>query len=264
MFRLPHLSFSKLRTFPTPSLNSCLPPLLLAAALSACGSSAAPPSAAPAGAEVPAPVFAFPLLLSFPTPPAQAQIIQRLEGQLSGERQVAVTLKAGAQALSSVSTDAAGRFTLPLPSGGALSTLLRPIGSGLLSDLGCLGQLSSSDAAAHGYDVQTLHTPSARYMNAAVSQALLGRALNGRVYLYADRSTAVQGTLDCRAVTHLPTPVTVNLNLSKGWNVLTLTLAAGLSPDGFSVKGQLDNGSDSLTSPSTWTDQAAVQAQLTS
>lgn len=258
-------------------LNSTLSLLLLTAVLSACGANTAPPTAAgptPGAAATPTPVAATPAPPAqaqpepflpqpvLPEPPAQAQVIESIQGLLSGEAQTLVTLSVGAQILAAAQADAAGHFTLPLPSAATLPGVLKPLSSGLLSELGCLGQLSSSDAAAQGYDVETLHTASATYMNAAVSQTLMSRNLRGRVYLYADRQTSLAGTLDCSAVTGLPTPVAVNLNVSKGWNVLELTLNAGLSLSGFTVKGQLNNGNDPLAQTSLWTNQSVVKAQM--
>ncbi|WP_425147741.1 hypothetical protein [Deinococcus sp.] len=211
--------------------------LLLPLALSACGTASAPP-------------------------PAQAQIVSTLKGVASGAVTTTLALNGGGRTLASAQTDAAGAFSLNLP--GDIDTLgiETPLSAGVLSDLGCTGQLVVSDPAALGYEVAMLKAGGISYLNATVSRSLLSRTLSGRVYLYADRASAVSGTLDCSATTGLPTPVTVNLNVSRGWNVLALGINGSVGLGGVSVSGRLDNGAGEVGEISTWTDQDTVKAGL--
>lgn len=215
-----------------------LPFLIAALSLTACGS-AQPPAA-----------------------PPQAQIITTITGVLGGAAATTVTLKAGDQVLTSAATDAKGQFVLPLPSEQALSGVLKPVNRGLLSDIGCSGLLSASDPQAQGYDVVNLTTADSLYLNATASKTLLSRALNGRIYLYSDRPTSVSGTLDCSALTGMPTKIPVELNVTRGWNVLGLAINGGLGLGGLNISGRLSNSSAPINDLNTWTNQDTLKTQL--
>ncbi len=197
-----------------------------------------------------------------PPAPAQAQLITTINGVLNGTAATTVILKAGAQVLSSATLDAGSHFSLTLPSEQAISSVIKPVHKGLLSGVGCSGLLSSSDAAAQGYDVVNLSTSGSLYLNATASKTLLSRALSGRIYLYVDRPTAVSGTLDCSALTGMPTKVPVNINVSKGWNVLGLTINGGVGLSGLNVSGRLGNSTAAMNELTTWTSENALKAQL--
>ncbi|ULH16222.1 hypothetical protein MF271_06315 [Deinococcus sp. KNUC1210] len=125
---------------------------------------------------------------STPPPPAQAQVITSING-VSDAFNTPVTLSGAGRTLATSQTDASGHFTLDLPSDAAAAGVAAPLSTGVLSDLGCTGTLVNSDPAASGYEVASLKMGSASYMNATVNRGLLSRALRGKVYLYADRST---------------------------------------------------------------------------
>ena len=108
----------------------------------------------------------------------------------------------------------------------------------------------------------SLQVGSAVYLNATVSKTLLSRTLRGKVYLYVDRSSTATGTLDCSAVTGLPTTVAVNLSVSKGWNVLALGVDGSVGLGGVGVAGRLDNGTGAVGDVSTWTNQEQIRADL--
>ncbi|AWN23597.1 hypothetical protein DKM44_10445 [Deinococcus irradiatisoli] len=199
---------------------------------------------------------------STPPAPAQAQVVTTISGVLSGASANTLTLKAGKEVLTSAVADAGGHFTLPLPGKDKLGSVLKPLNKGLLGGIGCSGQLSSSDAAAQGYDVINLTTSDSLYLNATASKTLLSRSLNGRVYLYADRPTSVTGTLDCRALTGMPTSVPVNITVSEGWNVLGLSVNGSVGLGGLKISGRLSNSSAPVNDLTTWTDQNAIKAQL--
>ncbi|GGQ94533.1 hypothetical protein [Deinococcus ruber] len=199
---------------------------------------------------------------STPPPPAQAQVITSINGVASNASTTPVNLTGGGRTLATTQTDASGHFTLDLPSDAAAAGVAAPLSTGVLSDLGCTGTLTNGDPAASGYEVASLKMGSASFMNATVSRSLLSRALRGKVYLYADRSTTLSGNLDCSATTGMPTTVTVNLNVSKGWNVLALSIDGSIGLGGISVSGRLENGQGAVGEVSTWMDQEQVKKDL--
>lgn len=212
-----------------------------AALLSACNSSA--PS--PVG-QKPAPI---------------PEVTPVLSGQLVGTGNTTASLSGNSKTLAVTSVDAGGNFTLTLPTSNQLADDKTSLTAGLLADLGCTGVLTLGDSSAQGYAFATLTAGNGKeYADANVTPTPLTRTLKGRAYLYADKSTTIQGPLNCSATTGYPTTVQVNVNASAGWNTLAIDITGSLGFGGISVGGTVGNG---MASPgSAWTDVDALRTQI--
>lgn len=197
-----------------------------------------------------------------PTPPPQAPVVTNINGTLNAETNTRVALKNGALTLADAAVDSTGNFTLTLPSDTVLATLKAPLNQGILKDLGCIGTLNVSDPTVQGYGVAKLSTPKQNYFNATVTRGALSRSLVGSAYLYVDRDARATGTLDCSAATGVKTNVTVDLNVTPGWNVLAIAINGSVGFNGVNVSGQVQNSTQPLNTRNTWTDEATIKAQI--
>lgn len=194
-------------------------------------------------------------------PAPTAQVTPVLTGQLSGAGTAGVNLLSGNTVLASAPTDAAGKFTLTLPSADSLAPVKKSLADGLLTDLGCTGTLTLGDASAQGFGFGTLSAGGGKtYGDLSVSKTLLTRNVSGRAYLYADRPTTLVGPLNCQAATGYPTTVQVSVNAATGWNVLSVSITGGLTLGGIVVNGTAGNGT--LAPGSVWTGVDELKGQL--
>ena len=196
-----------------------------------------------------------------PAVPEHAETTPTLTGQLSGEHDTTASLIGRGRTLAVTSVDAAGRFSLTLPTAGQLSGVKTKLSEGLLADLGCTGTLSLSSPSAQGYGFATLTSSSGQqYADASVTRTLSTRTVKGRAYLYADQATTLEGPLNCSAATGYPTTLQVNINALAGWNVVALNITGSLGFGGISVGGTVRNGT--LAPGSVWTDMETLRQQI--
>ncbi|AWN21883.1 hypothetical protein DKM44_00385 [Deinococcus irradiatisoli] len=200
-------------------------------------------------------LLALPLLLSACSNKALTQLRAQVRGWSGGAGQVEA-LSDDLVTLSSAPIDAAGRFTLPLPSA---QTLAPQLVSSLVPDLprSCTNTVGASDPAARFYMLSGLSAfPQGGTDKAAltlISQTAGDpgqdpRQLDKRVLIYASADTRVQGELRCP----LSAPggqaaeasATYALNLKAGWNYAVTrqsvfasgesrTRIESVGPDGF-------------------------------
>lgn len=149
---------------------------------------------------------------------------------------------------SSVRED--GTFTLTLPREAELSGLTGPA-AGVMTKLGCAGDVQSSVASAHAFTVMSLDVQDSGSLRQASAvngskPGLLSRHVNARAWIYSDQATQLRGTVDCAAIlkiSQIPQlPVTVAVNVKSGWNVVELNIDASanlLAP--ISASGSLVN-----------------------
>ncbi|TSA86686.1 hypothetical protein FNU79_05655 [Deinococcus detaillensis] len=197
---------------------------------------------------------------STPAPaPTPAEVTPVLSGRLVGASNTIVLLRSSGKTLASTSVDVGGNFTLTLPTSDQLTDSKTSLSAGLLADLGCTGALTLGDPSAQGYAFATL-TAGKEFADAAVSKTLTTRTLTGRAYIYADKTTTLQGQLNCAVATGYPTTVQVNVNASAGWNTLAINITGSLGFGGISVGGTVGNGAASPGS--SWADVDSLRAQL--
>lgn len=168
-----------------------------------------------------------------------------------------VTLHPGLLPLANAPVDAAGNFNLTLPTGPLVEAQTRSIPETLeqgLSDLNCTsGGLTVSDSAARGLLFFTLRAEGggagAREVVAATAnKGATSRSIDARAWLHVDRATRLGGQVNCR-IEGTTLPVTLDVATVPGWNMLRLSVTAGVGFGGLSVSGKVTR---TLTDLNTW------------
>lgn len=168
-----------------------------------------------------------------------------------------VTLQPGLLPLATAPVDAAGTFSLTLPTGPLVDAQTRSIPETLeqgLRDLNCTSAgLTVSDPAARGLLFFTLRAEGggagAREVVAAtVNKGATSRSIDARAWLYADRATRLGGKVNCR-IEGFTVPVTLDVAAVPGWTMLRLAVTAGVGFGGVSASGKVTR---TLTDVNTW------------
>lgn len=190
-----------------------------------------------------------------PAATAPAVPVTQISGDITrwaGQGSVTLAGPAG-QVLARAEVTPGGRFTLPLPTGEAVTPLLRAPADALAS-LGCTGSVLSS-AAARGYAFFGL-TPQGGgpertvFAAQAVRTAFTSGAFSGRAYLYVDQATRLSGTVDCGPIVQqfagvqAAVPVAVDILAQPGWNALELAVDVQVGFSGANAGGRLSAVAD--------------------
>jgi len=239
-----------------------IPLLLVSAALAACGTPSSTIDPLPTGV----------------TPTA---ISGTLNGWTGGAATVALLADdtraqgAGNPALSTGTLNADGSFTLALPGAEQVKPFLIPTANLFVaSNPNCLGQFTSSNAAAQGFvayrlDVQkngasVMSAEPFSFTDQSDAQNVNGTVVN-RFWVYSDQATMLGGQQTCSAsangvITGLQAKM--NANLHAGWNLMrevsTLNVVRGSSTASITVTLE---SSDDASGP--WEMQALGQQSVT-
>ncbi|MPY65544.1 hypothetical protein F8S09_02395 [Deinococcus sp. SDU3-2] len=159
--------------------------------------------------------------------------------------------------LASAPVDTTGKFALTVPTGALVDAQTRSIPETLeqgLSDLNCTSDgLTVGDPAARGLLFFTLRAEGGgagarEVVAASVTKGLISRTIDARAWLYVDRATTLGGKVNCR-LEGFDVPVTLDVSAVTGWNMLSLSVTAGVGFGGFGVTGKV---SRTLTDLNTW------------
>jgi hypothetical protein len=156
-------------------------------------------------------------------------------------------------ALSSAPIRAAGVFSLSLPSAASVAPYLSTTAPGTTTQPGCTGSVNESDPAARTYGVSTLSVGNTVLTSTQVTSTASGASASGKLWVYFDRPSTLNGTLSCTDATSGVTTTsrtTFNTAFRQGWNVVTLSGTSTSTPTSSTTTVTATLASDG---PSVWT-----------
>lgn len=211
--------------------NSILLTSILSLVLVSCGSSGekTPDDSTPAPTPVPAPAPADPA----PGKPTPALPVNGKVNVGSGTGTVELKLGKAETVVATGKVSSDGKFTIGVPNGGKEVNDTLAAGADLLKDLGCAGSLQISEKSLKAVafrgvtlkrgkkNVEVYHSTSGFSWFPPTSK------FKSRIYVFADKAAKMNGKLECAkfldkldAIKSIKT--NVDVNLSKGWNVIQL------------------------------------------
>ncbi|WP_291425947.1 hypothetical protein [Deinococcus sp.] len=183
----------------------------------------------------------------------------------SGEGKISLA-GTGTTVLASAPVAADGSFTLNLPDAGALAGQLVSA-STIMANVGCVGNLISSNAAAKGFGFAALNavrSGASQQVYAASAQgnvASVSSEMNMDLWVYVDQATNLSGSVDCTKLANSPqvsaisakfqNPQTPVVSLNAGWNVVHFKGTSGITGP-YDIKGAIFNPSASSKPASSW------------